>query len=83
MTLSHRKSHQSNMSIEMQERIIETEAWTRARGIEVDSDKCRVCSKFKESVDYLLARREKIAGNEYVKRHNNDVDGNDSRMKKR
>jgi len=57
--------------IEMQERMIETKAWKRARGIEVDTDMCRLCSKFKESVDHLLAGCEKIAGNEYVKRHNN------------
>ena len=57
--------------IEMQERMVETRAWKRARNIEIESDMCRLCGKFKESVDHLLAGCEKLAGNEYLKRHNN------------
>ena len=57
--------------IEMQERMIETRAWKKARGIETISDMCRLCGKYKESVDHLLAGCEKLAGSAYLKRHNN------------
>ena len=57
--------------IEMQERMIETRAWKKARNIDVESEMCRLCGKFKESVDHLLSGCEKLAGTEYMKRHNN------------
>ena len=46
-------------------------AWKKARGIETISDMCRLCGKYKESVDHLLAGCEKLAGSAYLKRHNN------------
>jgi len=57
--------------IEMQERMVETRAWKRARGIDVESDMCRLCGKVKESVDHILAGCEKLAGSDYLRRHNN------------
>lgn len=34
-------------------------------------DNCRLCGKFSESLDHLLSGCEKLAGAEYLKRHNN------------
>ena len=56
--------------IQMQERMIETRAWKKNRGF-ILHDGCRLCGKFSESVDHLLSGCEKLAGSEYLKRHNN------------
>ena len=57
--------------IEMQERMVETRAWKQLRNIDVETVMCRLCGKFKETLDHILAGCEKLAGNEYMKRHNN------------
>ena len=56
--------------IQMQERMVETRAWKKNRGLIVE-DQCRLCGKFSESLDHLLSGCEKLAGSEYLKRHNN------------
>ena len=57
--------------IELQERMIETRYWKKVRGLEVVTDRCRLCDKFRETVDHLLSGCEKLAGTDYMKRHNN------------
>ena len=50
--------------------MIETRAWKKIRGL-VDDDKCRLCGEHRETVQHLLSGCKKLAGSEYVKRHNN------------
>ena len=50
--------------------MIETKAWKKLRGL-VDEDKCRLCGAFRETVQHLLAGCKKLAGSEYVRRHDN------------
>ena len=38
------------------------------RGL-ADEDKCRLCGAFRETVQHLLAGCKKLAGSEYVRRH--------------
>ena len=57
--------------MEMLEQMIETRAWKALRGIEIKSEKCRLCSDKRETVHLLLAGCKVLAGNEYVRRHNN------------
>ena len=54
----------------MLEQMVETMAWKKMRGLS-DNDQCRLCPKQKETVQHLLARCEKLASTEYVRRHNN------------
>ncbi|CAB4045676.1 Hypothetical predicted protein, partial [Paramuricea clavata] len=54
----------------LQEQMIETKAWKKMRGL-VDQDKCRLCGEFRETVQHLLAGCKKLAGSEYVRRHDN------------
>ena len=54
----------------LQEQMIETKAWKKLRGL-VDEDKCRLCGAFRETVQHLLAGCKKLAGSEYVRRHDN------------
>ena len=56
--------------IQLQERMVETRAWKKNRGL-VENDSCRLCGKFSESLDHLLSGCEKLAGDENLKRHNN------------
>ena len=37
----------------------------------VDQDKCRLCGEFRETVQRLLTGCKKLAGSEYVRRHDN------------
>ena len=37
----------------------------------MDQDKCRLCGESRETVQHLLAGCKKIAGSEYVRRHDN------------
>ena len=55
----------------MQEQMVETRAWKKARGLQVESAKCRLCGKFDETVNHLLAGCTVLAGKEYLRRHNN------------
>ena len=55
----------------MQEQMVETRAWKKARGLQVESAKCRLCGKFDETVNHLLAGCKVLAGKEYLRRHNN------------
>ena len=50
--------------------MIETRAWKKLRGL-VDEDKCILCAAFRETVQHLLAGCKKLAGSEYVRRHDN------------
>ena len=52
----------------MQEQMVETKVWKKLRGL-VDQDKCRLCGEFRETVQHLLAGCKKLAGSEYVRRH--------------
>ena len=54
----------------LQEQMIETKAWKKLRGL-ADEDKCRLCGAFRETVQHLLAGCKKLAGSEYVRRHDN------------
>ena len=50
--------------------MIETKAWKKLRGL-ADEDKCRLGGAFRETVQHLLAGCKKLAGSEYVRRHDN------------
>ena len=54
----------------LQEQMIEAKAWKKLRGL-ADEDNCRLCGAFKETVQPLLAGCKKLAGSEYVRRHDN------------
>ena len=54
----------------LQEQMVETRAWKKMKGL-TDQDKCRLCGECKETVQHLLAGCKKLAGSEYVKRHDN------------
>ena len=56
----------------LQEQMIETRAWKKIRGL-VECDKCRLCGEHRETVHHLLSGCKKLAGTEYVKRHNNTL----------
>ncbi len=51
--------------------MIETRLWKKNRGLHIVTELCRLCNKYQESVDHLLAGCEKLAGREYLNRHNN------------
>ena len=40
------------------------------RGMEVESEICRLCADKRETVHHLLVSCKVLAGNEYVRRHN-------------
>ena len=52
--------------------MVETRAWKKIRGL-VECDKCRLCGEHRETVHHLLSGCKKLAGTEYVKRHNNTL----------
>ena len=54
----------------LQEQMIETKAWKKIRGL-VDDDSCRLCGEHRETVQHLLSGCKKLAGTEYLKRHDN------------
>ena len=56
----------------LQKQMIETKAWKKTRGL-VDDDKCRLCVEHRETVQHLLSGCKKLAGSEYVKRHDNTL----------
>ena len=56
----------------LQEQMVETRAWKKIRGL-VECDKCRLCGEHRETVHNLLSGCKKLAGTEYVKRHNNTL----------
>ena len=50
--------------------MIETRTWKKIRGL-VEDDKCRLCGDQRETVQHILSGCQKLAGSEYVKRHDN------------
>ena len=50
--------------------MVETRAWKKIRGL-VEYEKCRLCGEHRKTVHHLLSGYKKLAGTEYVKRHNN------------
>ena len=54
----------------LQEQMVETKAWKKLRGLTQD-DNCRLCGVQRETVQHLLSGCKKLAGSEYVRRHNN------------
>ena len=61
--------------INLQEQMVETRSWKKNRGLEVETDLCRVCGKYRETIHHLLAGCECLAGKHYLKRHNNALLG--------
>ena len=57
--------------ISMQEQMVETAVWKISRGMPQISEKCRLCREKAETVYHWLSGCKKIAGNEYVVRHDN------------
>ena len=55
---------------QMCEQMVETRYWKKIRGLQIEDDKCRVCGKHVENVQHIIAGCEKLAGVEYIKRHN-------------
>ena len=56
--------------LQMCEQMVETKYWKKVRGLPTENDKCRLCGKFLENVQHIIAGCEKLAGDEYLKRHN-------------
>ena len=57
--------------IGMQEKMVETAGWKASRGLPMESDRCRLCKAHKETVYHWLSGCKKLAGSEYIKRHDN------------
>jgi len=57
--------------INMQEQMVETRAWKKNRGIDIQTDKCRLCGKCSEGVLHLASGCQLLAGTDYLNRHNN------------
>ena len=57
--------------INMQERMIETRAWKRNRGLVVDTDLCKLCGKVPGGVMHITSGCKMLASREYMTRHNN------------
>ena len=53
----------------MLEQMVETRAWKQARGL-VENANCRLCHQYAETVEHLVTGCPKLAGSEYVSRHN-------------
>ena len=53
----------------MLEQMVETRAWKKSRGL-IEDGRCRLCHQFSETVEHLLAGCSKLAGSEYLSRHN-------------
>ena len=56
----------------MQKQMVESKAWEKIRGL-IEDDKCRLCGEYRETIQHLLSGCKKLAGSEYVKRHNNTL----------
>ena len=56
----------------LQEQMVEPRAWKKIRG-HIEDDKCRLCGEYRETIQHLLSGCKKLAGSEYVKRHNNTL----------
>ena len=56
----------------VQERMIETRAWKKIRGL-IAEDMCRLCGEQRETVQHLLSGCKKLAGTEYLRRHDNTL----------
>ena len=56
----------------LQEQMVQSSAWKKIRGL-IQDDKCRLCGEHREAIQHLLSRCKKLAGSEYVKRHNNTL----------
>ena len=52
----------------LQEQMVETRSWKKLRGL-ISEDCCRLCGEYRETVQHLLAGCQKLAGSEYVRRH--------------
>ena len=48
----------------------ETRTWKKLRGL-INEDCCGLCGEYRETVQHLLAGCQKLAGFEYVRRHDN------------
>ena len=57
--------------MEMQEQMVETAGWKASRGLPVESNRCRLCKEQTETVYHWLSGCKKLAGSEYIKRHDN------------
>ena len=64
------KPEKTSSIFQMSEQMVETKYWKKIRGIPTENDKCRMCGKYTENVQHILAGCEKIAGDEYLRRHN-------------
>ena len=56
--------------LNLQEQMVEKIRWKKIRGIG-DQEQCRLCSKFKETVQHLLAGCKKLAVLGYIKHNDN------------
>ena len=57
----------------LKEQMVETRAWEKKIRELVECDKCRLCGEHRETVHHVLSGCKKLAGTEYVKRHNNTL----------
>ena len=64
------KPEKTSSIFQMSEQMVETKYWKKIRGIPTENDKCRMCGKYTENVQHILAGCEKIAGDEHLRRHN-------------
>ena len=51
--------------------MVESRAW-KIRGL-IEDNKCRLCGEYRETIQHLLSGCKKLAGSEYIKRHNNTL----------
>ena len=56
--------------IQLMEQMVETKVWKVLRGINAGDDKCRLCGKYRETVQHLLSGCTVLAQQEYLSRHN-------------
>ena len=52
--------------------MVESRAWKKVREL-IEDDKCSLCGEHRETIQQLLSGCKKLAGSEYVKRHNNTL----------
>ena len=50
--------------------MVETKAWKKNRGMDIQTDKCRLCGKFLESVMHQASGYQLLAGTKYLQRPN-------------
>ena len=56
----------------LQEQMIKTRAWKKIRGL-MREDMFRLCGEQRETVQHLLSGCKKLAGTEYITRHDNTL----------